>query len=236
MSTIYLVRHGQASFGRGNYDRLSPRGIEQARILAGHFIRTGMHFDAVYSGDMERQQHTAREIAAVYAAQGAHLPERRVMPALNEYDSKAVIAALIGDLLQENPELAGDLEQAYTSRKAFQRIFEPVMLRWVAGAHDKPGIETWAMVKARVADALNRIMRENGRSKRILVVASGGTISAAVQYALGMPDEETMRLCWQIVNTAVTRFMYNDERITLQAFNVFTHLELENDLGFVTYR
>lgn len=236
MSTIYLVRHGQASFGRGNYDRLSPRGIEQARILGAYLTRTGVRFDAVYCGDMERQQHTAQEIAAVYAAQGAALPERTVMPALNEYDSKAVIAALIGDLLQENPALAADLEQAYTSRKAFQRIFEPVMLRWVAGAHDKPGIETWAMVKARVSDALNRIMRENGRNKRVLVVASGGTISAAVQYALGIPDEATMRLCWQVVNTAVTRFMYNDERITLQAFNVFTHLELENDLNLVTYR
>ena len=33
MATIYLVRHGQASFGKENYDQLSPRGWEQGRIL-----------------------------------------------------------------------------------------------------------------------------------------------------------------------------------------------------------
>ena len=49
MSVLYLVRHGQASFGRENYDRLSKRGVEQARIVGDYFIRTGLRFDA-YSG------------------------------------------------------------------------------------------------------------------------------------------------------------------------------------------
>ncbi|MFX9680498.1 histidine phosphatase family protein, partial [Acinetobacter baumannii] len=29
MTTIYLVRHGQASFGKANYDELSPTGQSQ---------------------------------------------------------------------------------------------------------------------------------------------------------------------------------------------------------------
>jgi len=92
-------------------------------------------------------------------------------------------------------------------------------------------------VQARVRAALHDIMRGHGRNKRILVVASGGTISAAVQYALHMPDDETMRLCWQVVNSSVTRFMYNDERLTLQAFNAFSHLERMPDAkGLITYR
>lgn len=236
MSTIYMVRHGQASFGQENYDRLSPRGIEQSRILAAYLVRTGVRFDAVYSGEIARQQRTTQEIASFYAEKGIPMPERTVIGALNEYDSKAIIAAFIGDLVAENPALSADLTQAYTSRKAFQRIFEPVMLRWAAGLQEKPGIETWGMVKERVTDALVRIMQENGRSRRILVVASGGTISAAVQYAAGIPDEATMRLCWQIANTSVTRFQYNNDRITLQSFNTYAHLEIEHDRELLTYR
>lgn len=236
MSVIYLVRHGQASFGQTNYDRLSPRGIEQSRILAEHLVQLGVCFDAFYSGSIDRQQRTAEEIGAVYAARGTPMPERAIREAFNEYDSQAVVAALIGELIAEEPDLATDLAQAYTSRASFQRIFEPVMLRWAAGTHAKPGLETWESVKARVAAALERIMAENGRGQRILVVASGGTISAAVQYAAGLSDEATMRLCWQIANTAVTRLMYNDARLTLQSFNVFTHLELRPDGGMVTYR
>ncbi|MDX6238407.1 MAG: hypothetical protein QOG10_3222, partial [Kribbellaceae bacterium] len=30
MSVIYLIRHAQASFGRSDYDRLSPQGEQQA--------------------------------------------------------------------------------------------------------------------------------------------------------------------------------------------------------------
>ena len=33
MSEIYFVRHGQASFGSEDYDRLSPLGVRQAQVL-----------------------------------------------------------------------------------------------------------------------------------------------------------------------------------------------------------
>ena len=45
-----------------------------------------------------------------------------------------------------------------------------------------------------------------------------------------------MRLNWQIVNTSLTRYMYNDERITMAGFNSFTHLELGGDPSLITYR
>ncbi|HCT4576619.1 TPA: histidine phosphatase family protein, partial [Pseudomonas aeruginosa] len=36
MGSIYLIRHGQASFGADDYDVLSPTGIRQAEILGDH--------------------------------------------------------------------------------------------------------------------------------------------------------------------------------------------------------
>ena len=37
MSVIYLIRHGQASFGTDNYDQLSALGREQSAILGSYF-------------------------------------------------------------------------------------------------------------------------------------------------------------------------------------------------------
>ena len=37
MTTIYLVRHGQASFGKSNYDELSENGEAQAKLLGQYF-------------------------------------------------------------------------------------------------------------------------------------------------------------------------------------------------------
>ena len=232
-----MVRHGQASFGGQTYDRLSPRGHEQARILAGFFIESGLRFDALYSGDMDRQRATTREICGTYAEQGIVMPEHRIEPRFNEYDSERIVRALIHDVVAGEPALAGDIERIYTDRKSFQRIFERVMMRWITVDHDSTEFETWPQVQTRVSAALQHIMQAHGRNRRILVVASGGTISAAVQYALSIPDAETMLLCWQVVNSSVTRFMYNDERLTLQAFNAFSHLEPRpNAKELITYR
>jgi broad specificity phosphatase PhoE len=236
MSTIYMVRHGQASFGEENYDRLSPKGSEQSRLLADFFLKTGLTFDALYSGAIDRQRQTIREIISLYDESGLGMPEPKVMTEFDEYDSKAIVTSEIDGLITEDQTIAWDLDHMYTDKKAFQRVFEKVMLRWVTGRYEKPGVETWAEVQRRVRAGFARVMEENGRNKLILVIASGGTISAAVQFALGISDVETIQLSWQIVNTSVTRFMYNNQRITLQSFNTFSHLELTKRRDLITYR
>jgi broad specificity phosphatase PhoE len=37
MREIYVVRHGQASFGTDDYDRLTEIGFAQARLLGAYF-------------------------------------------------------------------------------------------------------------------------------------------------------------------------------------------------------
>ena len=39
MTSIYLVRHGQASFGKKDYDNLSEIGEKQSFLLGEHFIK-----------------------------------------------------------------------------------------------------------------------------------------------------------------------------------------------------
>ena len=137
MSTIYMARHGQASFGQDNYDQLSEKGRRQSQILAEYLIQTGLSFDAVYSGDMVRQKDTVHEVMAVYRERGCSLPELRVMSEFNEYSSRDIIMAHIHDVAKEDPALKTDLENLYADKKAFQRVFEKIMMRWISGDADK---------------------------------------------------------------------------------------------------
>ena len=45
MGTLYLVRHGQASFGEDDYDKLSELGHRQSRRLGEYFAAKGLHFE-----------------------------------------------------------------------------------------------------------------------------------------------------------------------------------------------
>ena len=80
MATIYLIRHGQASFGSDNYDKLSPLGCRQAQVTGEYLRDSGVVFDAVYSGDLERQRETAR---LATASQPGEVPHH-IDPRFNE--------------------------------------------------------------------------------------------------------------------------------------------------------
>jgi broad specificity phosphatase PhoE len=231
-----MVRHGQASFGKENYDQLSEKGRKQCEILAEYLVRTGLSFDAVYAGDMLRQKDTAGEMVAVYRANKRTLPDLCVMTEFNEYSSRDIIMAHIHDVAQEDPGLKSDLENLYIDKKAFQRVFEKIMTRWISGEAEKPGVVRWQDFRERVQSGLRKVMMENGRKKNILICTSGGPISAAVQMALGLSDEKALRIAWHLVNTSVTTFVYDGDRVELTAFNHTAHLELLNDSEWITYR
>ncbi|MDD5167662.1 MAG: phosphoglycerate mutase family protein [Syntrophales bacterium] len=236
MSKICMVRHGQASFGKDNYDQLSEKGRKQCGILAEHFIRTGLSFDAVYSGNMIRQQNTALEIISIYRTWGYASPEMRIFSEFDEYSSREIILSHIHDIVRDDPSLKADMDNFYTDKKAFQRVFEKIMMRWISGKNDKPGIIRWRDFRKQVQTGFRKVMVENGRKKNILICTSGGPISAAMQMALGLSDEKTLRTAWHIINTSVTTFIYDNNRVALTNFNNATHLELLNDSEWITYR
>ena len=90
MGTLYLVRHGQASFGAEDYDNLSELGHRQSVRLGEYFAGKGLEFDTVLTGTLKRHAQTWSGIA-----QGAGLTlQPTLWPGLNEYDSEAVIATL----------------------------------------------------------------------------------------------------------------------------------------------
>jgi broad specificity phosphatase PhoE len=236
MSEIYFIRHGQASFGEDDYDRLSVIGVRQARILGRYLAKAGKVFDAVYYGEMERQQKTALEVINHYTENKIAVPRPDIADAFNEYDSITVWQALIPEMTAEQPALANDLDKLPGDQKAFQRIFSQVMDRWTKGEYSASDIPRWDDFIRRVNIGIKKLAAHHGAHKRLAVFTSGGPISVAVKSALGLSDRMALEISWQLMNASITRIKYNSKGIMLAGFNEVSHLELERDERLLTYR
>lgn len=236
MGSIYLIRHGQASFGADDYDVLSPTGVRQAEILGDHLLNLGVRFDRVLSGGLRRQQHTARTALERLRAGGLQTAELEVDPAFDEFQADAVIRAHLPDLLEEQPEALHILRHAAEHRAEFQRLFSTIIARWVSGNHEKDGLESWAGFLDKVHDGLRRLLAEASGQDRIAVFTSGGTITALLQLIVGIPPLKAFELNWQIVNTSLTRLKFRGEEVSLASFNSHVHLELLKAPDLITYR
>jgi len=236
MSELYMIRHGQASFGEKNYDRLSPMGVVQAEIVARHWVGIGRKIDAIYVGTMQRQIDTAGALISAYKDTQIPVPEIISDSAFDEYDSASVFQAQLPRMIDENPSISKKLADIYTDKRTFQLLFEEAMNRWISGTWDMPGAVTWRGFNDRVVKGVRQIMQTQGAKKRLAIFTSGGPISVVVQEALNLTDKSAMALSWQIMNASITRFKYNTRGLAMAGFNDITHLELENDDNLLTYR
>lgn len=230
MSTVYLVRHGQASFTAADYDVLSERGQQQARVLGSAFARAKPRLHAVVSGDMLRHRQTAH---ACLEAMG-RTPDWRSDAGWNEFDHVRVITA-------SRPEFA-DPERARAEmmaqpdpQRAFQAMFEQAVMRWAGGAHDADYSETWADFRARCMQALASVFDGLPSGTDALVFTSGGPIAALAQELLRIPDSDGFRLSWGLVNCGVTKLVRGRDGVRLSTLNGHAHFEGEH-AALVTYR
>ncbi len=236
MGSIYLIRHGQASFGADDYDVLSPVGVEQAQVLGRHLAELGLTFDRCLSGDLRRQQHTANATFDQYRALGLPVPPLEIDSAFNEFDGEAIIRGLLPDLLGEEPDAVHILRNGAQNRSEFQRIFALIIERWLAGTYDPPGLESWLGFVERVQGGLQRILEAADNSDKIAVFTSGGTITALLHLITRMPVAQAFELNWQIVNTSLNQLKFRGREVVLASFNSHAHLQLLKAPQFITFR
>ena len=236
MGSIYLIRHGQASFGADNYDVLSKMGTMQAQILGRYFAEHGIRFDRVLSGTLSRQQDTARGVLGELVKAGTPVPTLSLDAGFNEYLSDAVIHAYMPDLLEYEPNAHAILQDAANQRSEFQRLFAFVINRWAKGDHPKEGLQSWQGFTEQVHSALKRALAGADGKERIAIFTSGGTITAALQNVLQLSPLQAFELNWQIVNTSVTVLKFRSQQLALASFNSAAHLEQQKDPSLITYR
>jgi broad specificity phosphatase PhoE len=236
VGSIYLIRHGQASFGADDYDVLSPVGIRQAEVLGAHLAQLGTRIDRSISGDLRRQQHTANEALKQLQAANLRAPALEIDAAFNEFDADAVIRALLPDLLPEEPEALHVLRNAAQHRAEFQRLFAKLIGRWISGEHDKQGLQSWLSFVEQVQGGLNRLLDQADSKQNIAVFTSGGTISALLHLITGIPPAQAFELNWQITNTSLSCLKFRGSQVTLASFNSHVHLQLLKAPELITYR
>lgn len=236
MSLVYFIRHGQASFGKADYDALSPLGFRQAEALGQFWADIDLHLDAVFCGTMKRQQQTTEAVLDVFRRAGRKAPEPIVLPAFDEYDAFGIWDAHVADLLTNFPEFRPLVEEARTSRKAFQRLFEKVMIDWAEGKRVHPDEPTWQSVIERVTGGIRTLIEHYSHLKSIAVFTSGGPIGIAIKAALELSATKAMEISWQVLNASVSRFYLGNRGIFLGGFNDVAHLLVQKAPEMITYR
>ena len=120
-----------------------------------------------------------------------------------------------------------------TRIRNFQKLFEAVIGRWVEGEIPLDDVESWPEFCARVQRGLAGVAAGDGRGRQVAIFSSGGPISVAMQRALELSAQNTLRVAWMVRNCAISDFLASGERFTLSAFNGVPHLD---DAALLTYR
>jgi broad specificity phosphatase PhoE len=225
MGTLHLVRHGQASFGTDDYDRLSELGQRQARRL-GEYLRTRAGgkppaYEAVLMGTLRRHAQTWEALA-----EGAGLAlQPLIWPGLDEYDSHAVITAI-----HPGPLPKPDTPETY--RQHF-RLLRDGLRQWMDGVISPRGMPSYRDFVHGVASALEHVRRQH--QGQVLMVSSGGPIATAVGHVLDTAPETTIELNMRIRNSALTEFAFTPKRHMLLTYNTLPHLDDPAYRDWVTY-
>jgi broad specificity phosphatase PhoE len=221
MAILYLVRHGQASFGADNYDVLSELGRRQAQRLGQYLRERGVEFEASITGTLQRQQQTHTGIC-----EGLGQPMQPLtLPALNEYDSHALIEAI-------HPQALPRPDTPALYRPHF-RLLRQALRAWIAGQVEPRGMPSFKQWSEGIKAALDHV-RERHRG-HVLLVSSGGPIATAVGQVIEAAPASWIELNLRIRNASITQFEFNPKRHSLLTYNTLPHLDGADYADWVTY-
>lgn len=217
MSVLYLVRHGQASFGTDDYDRLSDLGKEQSHITGRFLAAQGIEPDRLVHGEMLRQRQTAKGLLeGMSRSMDAH-----VDAGWNEYAAWE----LTGVLTDLDPRAQHD-------SKIFQGELERGAARWASGEHDEDYTETYKQFTSRVERALDETTSAMGSGQSTIVVSSAGAIAWTAARLIGGGFDQWMAFNRVTINTGITKIITGRGGTSLISFNDHGHQDPKN----ATYR
>lgn len=234
MAAIYLVRHGQASFGTSDYDRLSETGQAQARRLGQYWADKGLRPDQLLSGSLKRQIDSARLMA-----EGLSEPLELLDPdtRFNEFDHEKVAAAMLPRLAARDSDVADFVAGKVDRKKAFQRVFEKIVEEWTSRDHWGDGLEAWPAFVDRVYSGFDELIRKADAGSNLVVFTSGGPITGILARLLKLDPETAFSLNWSIANASVTKIQFSQSgRTSLAYFNHYAYLQAGSDRSLITMR
>ncbi|MCW8834253.1 MAG: histidine phosphatase family protein [Colwellia sp.] len=188
MTTIYLIRHGQASFAEQDYDKLSTKGIAQAKMLGEYWQTLARHkadsSDLVqyYSGSLLRHEQTAEHFfngllgqeskRALTQSASLTRPKGGVIThaGFNELDHVDILTrynenwrsfqAMRDSVIQQDQQssLTNSHGKNQINRLVQQEFFQ-AMKRWVTGDYDDYQ-ESWLQFQQRCITSLHEVVMQ----------------------------------------------------------------------------
>jgi broad specificity phosphatase PhoE len=229
LSTLYLIRHGQAG-ARDNYDQLSELGQQQAQQLGHYWATQQLTLDVVYAGSLRRQQHTAEIFSENVRAAGGTAPLPIVDERWCEFSLAAVYQGLANKLCADDPAFAADYEEMkaillrepHAIHSAVGRCDRAVIRAWMAQRYADYAGESWDRFRTRVERSLPDLLIH--ADWHIAVFTSATPIAIWTGMALGLPNEKILDLMGVLYNSGLTVFKLRRDGVRLLSFNATPHL------------
>lgn len=219
MTTIYLIRHAQASFGQANYDQLSTTGQLQAKVLGhylGHILKQQPY---VVTGTMQRHRDTA------HLALQQCFTETSVQShsGWNEFDHTEILkqyAAACGQTQQLKLAVAQD----QTDKKQFMQLFKSAVLHWMSATNDLHYTESWSAFQQRVQCALDDLLIsiQQHQAKEVIVFSSGGVIATLLGQILALNQSKIFQLNSALANVSISSVHLPSHTLALSDDNLLS--------------
>ena len=230
MSTIYLIRHGQAG-ARDNYDLLSDLGKEQADLLGRHLASQEMEFSSVLCGGMNRQRLTAEIACRAIRHSGAGHPDVLSDDRWNEFSLASVYRALAPRLCEEDSAFAADLAamqeailaDPHTTRGPVGRCDAAMVRAWIENRYPDYEGESWHSFSSRIRDCFSDLARQEDNAV-VAVFTSATPITILAGAALDLSGTELLKIAGVLYNSSVTVIRQSASGNRLITFNSVAHL------------
>jgi len=210
MPVIYLLRHGQASFGTDDYDVLSELGRRQADIAGQELARRAVRSPVVVSGSLRRQIDTADIAAKTLSVSPTGIDSR-----FNEFDAHAAVNAYLGD---------SAATQGMPS-KEFQQHLDAFMTDWM-----NSGSSQWRDFSDGAFTALTELSEGLPSGSDAVVATSAGVIAVLAGRLLGADAQGVISMNRVSVNASITTVVAGSRGLSLISFNDHAHVLGERNL------
>lgn len=204
MPVIYLLRHGQASFGADDYDVLSELGRRQCDVAARELVRRGVRSPIVVSGSLRRQIDTA-----AIAAKALNVGHPIIDPRFNEFDAHAAVHEHVGDT-----GATGEM-----SSSEFQQHLDAVMTAWM-----DEGNEQWRAFTDGAFIALTELAASLPNGSDAVVATSAGVTAVMAGRLLGADTQGVIAMNRVSVNASITSIVSGSRGLSLASFNDHAHV------------
>lgn len=218
---LVLVRHGQASLGTDDYDRLSERGHRQASHLGRRLSDSIAKGARVWSGTLRRHRQTLAPLVGTRSGEVLRTGD------LDEFSTQGLVRAALEQSARLDLSVPPrhQLADPVTHLEALLSWFPSVMAAWQEDGLVDPETGSWTAFRERVLRPSDDWASALRSGRNVVVVSSAGVIATVVAALAGRDLAWQRDLAVSLYNASVTELTLAGEGWRIGACNCIRHLE-----------